>query len=210
MLVPLVTLALIEDYRIWRIRTNTRKNFLKISQNSQEKIYAGVSFSINLQGSGLQLYWKRDSGTGVFLCTFWNILENLFIVHFRWLLLIIRNHCLQVILKSFKNSTFWNKNLTAGVLLLILRNSLDKLFCRTPPTKCLGIVELYKLQSTIKRKSPIQLKHRVALQTADSYKLKPVLRIKMIPWIRCVNWSHIRRSENVQEVFWTFYERFIR
>ena len=41
--------------------------FLKISQNSLENTCARVSFLIRFQASGLQLYLKRDSGTGVFL-----------------------------------------------------------------------------------------------------------------------------------------------
>ena len=41
--------------------------FLEISQNSQENTCTRVSFSIKLQSSGLQFYWKRDPGTGVFL-----------------------------------------------------------------------------------------------------------------------------------------------
>ena len=44
-----------------------KKVFLEISQNSQENICARVSFLIKLQVSGLQLYWKRGSGTGIFL-----------------------------------------------------------------------------------------------------------------------------------------------
>ena len=43
-----------------------KKVFLEISQNSQENICARVSFLINLQGSGLQLHLKRESGTVVF------------------------------------------------------------------------------------------------------------------------------------------------
>ena len=44
-----------------------KKVFLKLSKNSQENTCARVSFLIKLQASGLRLYWKRDSGTGVFL-----------------------------------------------------------------------------------------------------------------------------------------------
>ena len=47
-----------------------KKVFLKIPQNSQEKTCAGVTLLIKLQASGLQLYHKRDSGTGVFLRCF--------------------------------------------------------------------------------------------------------------------------------------------
>ena len=43
------------------------KVFLKILQTSQENACVGVSFLIKLQASALQLYYKRDPGTGVFL-----------------------------------------------------------------------------------------------------------------------------------------------
>ena len=46
---------------------STIKLFLKISQNSQENASLGVSFSIKFLTEGLQLYYKRDSGTGAFL-----------------------------------------------------------------------------------------------------------------------------------------------
>ena len=42
--------------------------FLEVSQNSQE----------NTCARGLQLYWKRDSSTGVFLWILQNFLEHLF------------------------------------------------------------------------------------------------------------------------------------
>ena len=44
-----------------------KKMFLDISQNSLENTSVRVSFLIRLQAWGLQLYWKRDSDTGVFL-----------------------------------------------------------------------------------------------------------------------------------------------
>ena len=44
-----------------------KKEFLEISQNSQEKVCVPSSFLIKLLASGLQLYWKRDSGTDIFL-----------------------------------------------------------------------------------------------------------------------------------------------
>ena len=40
---------------------------LEISQNSQENTCARVSFSIKLQDWVLQLYFKNDFGTGIFL-----------------------------------------------------------------------------------------------------------------------------------------------
>ena len=48
-------------------RCSVKKVFLEISQNSQENTCARASFLIKLQTSALQLYLKRDSGTGVFL-----------------------------------------------------------------------------------------------------------------------------------------------
>ena len=43
------------------------KVLLEISQNSQENTCARVSFLIKLQAWGLQLYYKGESGTSVFL-----------------------------------------------------------------------------------------------------------------------------------------------
>ena len=44
-----------------------KKELLEISQNSQESVCVPVSFLIKFLASGLQLYWKRDSDTGIFL-----------------------------------------------------------------------------------------------------------------------------------------------
>ena len=44
-----------------------KKVFLEIPQNLQEKTSARISFLINLQAWGLQLYYKSDSGTEAFL-----------------------------------------------------------------------------------------------------------------------------------------------
>ena len=46
---------------------SVKKLFLEISQNPEENTWAGVSFSMKLQVSGLQLCLKRDPDTGVFL-----------------------------------------------------------------------------------------------------------------------------------------------
>ena len=46
-------------------RVLLKKVLLKISENSQENTCVGVSFLIKLQVSGLQLYRKRDSHTGI-------------------------------------------------------------------------------------------------------------------------------------------------
>ena len=63
---------------------STKLVFLKISQNSQEKTCAGVSFSINLLTLSLQLYLTTDSSTGFFFkfCktfnnTIWTITKHL-------------------------------------------------------------------------------------------------------------------------------------
>ena len=59
-------------------RCSIKKVFLKISQNSQKNACAGFSFLIKLQIWELQLYSKRDSGTGVSLWILWNFEEHLF------------------------------------------------------------------------------------------------------------------------------------
>ena len=48
-------------------RWSVKKSFLEILQNSQENTCARVSFLIKLQALALQLYLRRDCGTGVFL-----------------------------------------------------------------------------------------------------------------------------------------------
>ena len=53
--------------------------FLEISQNSQKNTGARASFLIKLQASGLQLYWKRDSSTGVSLWILWDFYDQLFL-----------------------------------------------------------------------------------------------------------------------------------
>ena len=54
-------------FRCSHRRCSVKKVFLEISQNSQENTCARVSFLIKLQASGLQLYYKRDYVTGIFL-----------------------------------------------------------------------------------------------------------------------------------------------
>ena len=56
---------------------------VEISQNSQEKTCARISFLIRLQAWGLQLYEKCDSGTGVF-CEFCEISKNTFFTEHLW------------------------------------------------------------------------------------------------------------------------------
>ena len=57
---------------------------LENSQNSQENTCARVSFLIELQACGLQLYQKRDSGTGVLLWKFYKISKNTFFTEHFW------------------------------------------------------------------------------------------------------------------------------
>ena len=75
-------LAVWEENRIFKhlqkqppkVFCDVKKLYLEISQNSQENTCIRASFLIKLQGSGLQLYQKRNSGTGVFqwiLRNFW-------------------------------------------------------------------------------------------------------------------------------------------
>ena len=52
--------------------------FFKITQNAQENTCARVSLLIKLWSWDLQLYWKRDSGTDIFLWILRNSLEHLF------------------------------------------------------------------------------------------------------------------------------------
>ena len=78
------------------VKWSLKMVFLKISQNLQENTFVGVFFLIKLQASGLKLYQKRDSNTGVFLWILWNFLRTLFLKntkntffkeHVWWLLL---------------------------------------------------------------------------------------------------------------------------
>ena len=56
-----------------------KKGVLGNFANSQKNTGARASFLIKLQASGLQLYWKRDSSTGVFLWILWNFYDQLFL-----------------------------------------------------------------------------------------------------------------------------------
>ena len=48
-------------------RSSVKMVLQTIYQNSQENAYFGISFLMKLQASGLPLYQKRNSNTGVFL-----------------------------------------------------------------------------------------------------------------------------------------------
>ena len=56
------------------VRCSVKKVFLEIWQNSQENTCGRVSFSI-----GLQLYWERDTGEGIFLWILPNFQEHPFL-----------------------------------------------------------------------------------------------------------------------------------
>ena len=58
---------LLRFLRSSHLRSSIKKVFLKILQNSQENTCIRVPILINLHVSGLQLYQKRDSDTGLFL-----------------------------------------------------------------------------------------------------------------------------------------------
>ena len=60
-------------------RCSLKKVFLEISQKLNGKgTCSRVSFLIKLQASDLQIYLKRDSGTGAFLRILRNFQEHLF------------------------------------------------------------------------------------------------------------------------------------
>ena len=64
---------------------SVKKLFLKISQNSQEKLYFRVSFSTKFQAWGLN---KKETLAQVFPCEFCDIFKNIFFIeHLRLLLL---------------------------------------------------------------------------------------------------------------------------
>ena len=68
----------ISKVRVITLQKQPLEVFLKTSQNSQESTCFGVSFLIKIQAGGLQLYWKIDSNTGVFLWILRNFYEHLF------------------------------------------------------------------------------------------------------------------------------------
>ena len=79
----------VELHRSSHRRCLLKKAFWKISQNSQENTCSSVSFLIKLRAWGLQLYWKRDSGTGVFPVNFAKFLRTRILKNIcEWLLLI--------------------------------------------------------------------------------------------------------------------------
>ena len=59
-------------------RCSTKNVFLEILQNLQENTCVRVSFLLNLQAWGLQLYLKWGCGTDVFLWCFCKISKNTF------------------------------------------------------------------------------------------------------------------------------------
>ena len=66
------------------VQSCTVKNmFLEISQNSQERTCARVSFLIQLQSSNLLLYLKKTLAQ-VFSCQFYEISKNTFFTEHPW------------------------------------------------------------------------------------------------------------------------------
>ena len=60
-----------------------KKGVFKISPDLHENSCTRVFFLIKLQASDLQLCYKRDSGTGIFLSNLRNFQEHLFTEQFR-------------------------------------------------------------------------------------------------------------------------------
>ena len=56
------------------------KSILKNFAKSTEKRLCKILFLVKLQASGLQLYWKRSFGTGLFLWILLNIYEHFFYI----------------------------------------------------------------------------------------------------------------------------------
>ena len=71
----------------------------RLLQNVQENICVGVSFLIELQAGGMQLYEKGDSSTGIFLFLFANNLRAP----------ILQNICQRLLINSTSNAEPWNK-----------------------------------------------------------------------------------------------------
>ena len=67
-----------QPYRSRHQRFSIKKVLLRILHNSQESTCASVCILINLQAWGLELYLKRESGTGVFLWYFSKFLRTSF------------------------------------------------------------------------------------------------------------------------------------
>ena len=77
---------------------SVKKVLLEISQNSQEKTCARVSFLIKLQASGN--FIKKETLARVFSCEFCEIYQTTFLTeHLRWLLLAFRVNLHSVILE---------------------------------------------------------------------------------------------------------------
>ena len=75
--------------------------FLEISQNSRENSWARVSFFNKVADFNLQLYYKRDPGTGGFPVNFAKISRTPFLTeHLRWLLLHDALHLLTIRLRD--------------------------------------------------------------------------------------------------------------
>ena len=86
-------------------RCSVRKEFLKISQNSQESTCVGVSFLIELLAYFIK---KRGSNTSVFPWILWNFQRRLFIEHLRWQFLNVMKKFSKTVLKCTKTSKlFW-------------------------------------------------------------------------------------------------------
>ena len=114
-------------------KCSVKKVFLKISQNSQEYIFARISFLMKFQASGLNLYWKRDSNTGVFLWIWWNFLRNLSLTNTYGYCFCTKGLFLQIFCKqkSFKHIVYNFTGLTSSNIRFCMTKSrvfIKKLF----------------------------------------------------------------------------------
>ena len=92
-----------------------------------------ISFLMKFQASGLNLYWKRDSNTGVFLSIWWNFLRHLSLTNtygycFRTKGLFLQIFCKQ---KSFEHIVYNFTGLTSSNIRFCMTKSrvfIKKLF----------------------------------------------------------------------------------
>ena len=97
-------------------RCSVKKMFLNILQNSQENTCVRFSSLIKLQACGLQLYWKGDSDTGVFLWIFETYENTFFIEH-------LRSFCIEVLKFAWKRTQYMLLHLQLSFYLSLLSSS---------------------------------------------------------------------------------------
>ena len=101
-----------------RMYSVKNKHLEKIFTKFTEKLLNWILFFNKAGTWDLQLYWKRDSNTDIFLWILWNFWKNFFIEHFQWLLL----HVGFFKLKLTYGLHFSLDNFLAGVLKIYIAN----------------------------------------------------------------------------------------